>query len=148
MLFFLGPDVWGADPERDKSPSDYSKVRIVTTVLPAHNPLSVEGRLETSDDVESRSYVFSLAANESLVGYAATLVLYYDNGAPKYGGDLYIYRWDSDAATWRRLTTIVPSDLAYIAVPITKNIPEVAPSFIDKAASLRIERYRILWKRK
>jgi hypothetical protein len=40
-------------------------------------------------------------------------VLYYDNGAPKYGGDLYIYRWDSAMRTWCRLTTIVPSDLAY-----------------------------------
>ena len=147
MLFFLGPDVWGADPERDKSPSDYSKVRIVTTVLPAHTPLSVAGTRETSDDVESRSYVFSLAANESLVGYAATLVLYYDNGAPKYGGDLYIYRWDSDASTWRRLTTIVPSDLAYIAVPFTKDTQEAAPSFMDGGASPRIERYRILWER-
>lgn len=148
MLFFLGPDAVDADDKLDQPPSDYSMVRIVTTVLPAHGPLSVEGALAAPDDVASRSYVFSLASNEPLTEYAATLVLYYDNDAPKYGGDLYIYHWDSVAATWRRLTTIVPSDLAYIAVPITKDTHEVAPSFIDQAASLRIERYRILWKRK
>jgi hypothetical protein len=147
MLFFLGPDAVGAD-DLDQPPADYSMVRIVTTVLPAHGPLVVEGRLAAPDDVESRSYVFSLASNEPLTEYAATLVLYYDNDAPKYGGDLYIYRWDSVDATWQRLTTIVPSDLAYIAVPITKTTREVAPSFIDKTAGLRIERYRILWKRK
>jgi hypothetical protein len=147
MLFFLGPDVWGADRDQDQPPDDYSKVRIVTTVLPAHGPLSVEGTLTAADDVESRSYVFSLASNESLAAYAATLVLYYDNGAPKFGGDLYIYRWDSNVGTWRRLTTIVPSDLAYIAAPITKDSPEVAPSFMGGEAGLRIERYRILWKR-
>jgi hypothetical protein len=147
MLFFLGPDAVGADEKLDKPPDDYSMVRIVTTVLPAHGPLSVAGRLAAPDDVESRSYVFSLASNEPLTKYAATLVLYYDNDAPKYGGDLYIYRWDSVDATWQHLTTIVPSDLAYIAVPITEATREVAPSFIDKVASLRIERYRILWKR-
>jgi hypothetical protein len=147
MLFFLGPDTVGADPDMDQPPDDYSKVRIVTTVLPAHGPLSVEGALAAHGSIESRSYVFSLATNESLAGYAATLVLYYDNGAPKFGGNLYIYRWDNVASTWRRLTTIVPSDLAYIAVPITKAAGEVAPSFTGDAASSRIERYRILWKR-
>ena len=147
MLFFLGPDAVGADPATDQPPNDYSMVRVVTTVLPAHGPLSVEEALRINDTVESRSYMFSLATNASLADYAATLVLYYDNDAPKYGGGLYIYRWDSVAATWRRLTTIVPSDLAYIGVPITQAAPEVAPSFMSSGAGVRVERYRILWKR-
>jgi hypothetical protein len=147
MLFFLGPDAVRADKVLDEPPAGYWKVRIVTTVLPASGPLSVDEERPAPNDIASRSYVFSLASNESLAAYAATLVLYYDNGAPKYGGDLLIYRWDNDVATWRRLTTIVPSDLAYIAVPITQATDETAPSFIDEGSSPRIERYRILWKR-
>jgi hypothetical protein len=138
MLFFLGPDVQGASPDI-AVPDDNAKVRIVTTVLPALRHFAED------TGSEPRSYIFSLASNEPLGDYTATLVLYYDHGAPKSKGGLYIRRWDAAAGIWRRLTTIAPAELAYIALPIKAEL-ETAPGLMA-AAGPRIERYRICWER-
>jgi hypothetical protein len=138
MLFFLGPDVQGASPDI-AVPDDNAKVRVVTTVLPALRHFAED------TGSEPRSYIFSLASNEPLGDYIATLVLYYDHGAPKSKGGLYIRRWDAAAKIWRRLTTIAPAELAYVALPIAPDL-DTAPGLMA-AAGPRIERYRICWER-
>jgi hypothetical protein len=139
MLFFLGPDEAKEIGETVVVPVGETGVRIVTTVLPAH-------QLSTSQaDIESRSYIFSVASNSDLTDYTATLVLYYDRSAPKQRGDLMIRRWDAQNRGWERLTTIAPAELAYVAIPLRHDL-ETAPSLMD-ANGPRVERYRIFWER-
>ena len=142
MIFFNDNIVPEGEVRRPNSfEAKESNLRLVTTTIAV-------GQQQLADGSVARSYIFSLASNGQLgKEHKAALVLYYDSGAPKRGGDLLVYRWDT-TSQWRKLTTFAPSDLLYVAIPIgiadDGDELETAPSLTSpNPPSVRVERYRI-----
>jgi hypothetical protein len=127
-------------------------VRIITTMIQG-------GQQRLAHGEEARSYIFSLACNRPLpLEDRATLVLYYDDGTRKSGGDLLIHRWSGRG--WERLTTFAPDRQPYVAVPLHQGeaAPEVTGGVSVRVGprakqqtseapddSLYVERYRVYW---
>jgi hypothetical protein len=124
------------DPPLSQQPNKQADqgLRIVTTTITV-------GQQQLSNGAEARSYVFSLASNNNLSPFPATLVLYYDREATKRGGDLLIHRWNPATREWMALATYSPL-LPYVAIPLI-DVAETAPALMQNPPAM--ERYRIFW---
>ncbi len=139
MMFFLG-NYDAADnpnPVLDLEKQQDQGMRIVSTVIHGGD------QVLPSTAAEARSYLFSLTSNQKLNINSASLVLYYDQEAPKKKGDLLIYRWD-DTSGWQRLSTYAPGGQAFVCIPLDEQAPECINTQANTSGHY-INRYRIYW---
>lgn len=131
MLFF-----------EDKVRRDHSNTKVVTTLI--HGDIAHDepgGGLP--DGVQPRSYIFSIASNAPLpLDCSPTLVMNYDASSARSGGDLLIYRYESEqGGRWTPIPTYLPEGASFAAAPLT---PETTVQLFSTTAP-RVERFRLCW---
>ncbi len=142
MIFFRDED-WH-DPEdppngraKKKANTDYSEVKVVTTLLPGVDP-RLPGRFTDA----TRGYVYSLAASTALpLELTPTLVMYYD--AQRRAENVTPRIYHEVDGHWEELACYPSPRCGYVAVPLDE---VSAPRLVVKDPDgPRVERYRIVW---
>lgn len=132
MLFF-----------EDKVRRDHGSTKVVTTLI--HGDLTPDqASTGLPEGVLPRSYIFSIASNAALpLDCSPTLVMNYDAQAARSGGDLLIYRYETDEedSRWTPVPTYLPHGASFAAAPLT---PETTSQLFNTSAP-RIERFRLCW---
>ncbi len=120
----------------EENSNKHQSIRVVTTLIPGMLDQLPESRSE------ARSYAFSIASNTTLpADLTPTLIMYFDTGAVRCGGDLLIHR-QAEGGTWISMPTYQPEGRSFAAMPL---LSETAPSLFARRANQRIERYRLYW---